>query len=233
MQQTWSFIDRIYCISLTERTDRQAEARSQFEKVGLGERVEFVLVDKHPTDCEQGIFESHLICLRKGIEKGAETILVFEDDVVFDRLSPDLISRCKNFVNNHEQWHMLYLGCMVRASKRTSFPSILQVSYRSLTHAYMVHHRFAEFLISQRYEVPYDDFLKNLDDDQMYGLYPSVAFQSNSRSDNERYLPLDRFRRLLGGLQKLQKRNELYHHHKVSIIAGHVLVIFLLVWVIL
>jgi hypothetical protein len=68
---SWAYFDKIYCISLDERPDRREEAKTQFESVGLLERVEFVIVRKHPFDCEQGIFESHLLCMKKGLSAGA------------------------------------------------------------------------------------------------------------------------------------------------------------------
>lgn len=230
MQATWNGIDKIYCISLINRTDRQAEARAQFARVGLAERVEFVLVEKHPTDCEQGIYESHLQCLNKGLAADAERIAVFEDDIVFDRVTPDIVERCMNFIHSHDRWHMLLLGAMVLYSKRTGYPSILRVGFRSLTQAYVVHRRFAEFLVGHPWNsVAYDDFLKYLKDGQTYAVYPSIAFQSSSPSDNERYLPLDRFRRVIGGLKAIQKRNEFYHHHRILIIGAHVLAVALLI----
>jgi GR25 family glycosyltransferase involved in LPS biosynthesis len=30
------------------------------------------------------VYESHMLCLRKGLEAGAENIVIFEDDVEFD-----------------------------------------------------------------------------------------------------------------------------------------------------
>jgi len=229
MQAAWDGIDKTYCISLRNRKDRQAEARRQFARAGLADRVEFVLVEKHPLDCEQGIYESHLLCMQKGIAAGAQRILIFEDDIVFDRITPKVMAHCTDFMRTDEDWHMLFLGCMVSRSQRTPYPSILRVAYRSLTHGYVIHRRFAEQLVRRPWQnVPYDDFLRDLKDDQFYALYPSIAFQSNSRSDNERYLPLDRFRRLCGGLQKLQKRNGFYHHYRVLIIGAHVLVLLAL-----
>jgi GR25 family glycosyltransferase involved in LPS biosynthesis len=229
MQAAWDGIDKIYCISLTGRHDRQVEALAQFDRVGLARRVEFVLVEKHPLDCEQGIYESHLLCLRKGLAAGAERMLIFEDDIVFDRMNPTTLTAGMNFMRNHERWHMLFLGCMVSRSRRTAYPSILRIAYRSLTHGYVIHRRFAEVLAGRPWQkIPYDDFLRDLKDDQMYALYPSIAFQSDSTSDNERYLPLDRFRRICGGLQKIQKRNEFYHHNKVLIVGAHILVVFVI-----
>ena len=229
MQGTWDGVDKIYCISLSERTDRQSQARTQFAKVGLADRVEFVIVDKHPSDCEQGIFESHQLCMRKGIAAGAKRILIFEDDVVFDRVTPGILTNGMDFLKTHECWRMLFLGCMVMGSKRTGSASILKIAYRSLTQGYVIHRRLAESIASLGWHhVPFDDFLKGLKDDQFYALYPSIAFQSNSRSDNKRYLPLDRFRRLCGGLEKIQKRNEFYHHHRGVIIGAHVFAFLLI-----
>ena len=41
----WSFFDKVYCISLVNREDRRIEAREQFARVGLADRVEFLLVE--------------------------------------------------------------------------------------------------------------------------------------------------------------------------------------------
>ena len=69
--KNWDFFDKIYCITLDERADRRADATAQFEKVGLADKVEFVIVKKHPHNIEQGIFESHLACMEKGIRAGS------------------------------------------------------------------------------------------------------------------------------------------------------------------
>ncbi len=234
MRAGWDRFDKIYCISLTERADRRATAAAQFEAVGLSDRVEFMLVEKHPEDCEQGCYESHLACMKKGLAEGAERILIFEDDIVFDRFSHGLLERTRDFCVWHTRWHMLFLGCMVKASRRTTYPAIRRIKFRSLTHAYVIHRRFAEELVRQAWQqVPYDDFLRDLKDRETYALYPSIAFQSNARSDNERYLPLDRVRRIMGGLRNLQKFDEFYHRRRSLVIGAHLLVVVLILWAIL
>jgi hypothetical protein len=121
---------------------------------------------------------------------------------------------------------------MVRRSRKTAFPAILQVQYRSLTHGYVIHRRLAKDIVQQKWQqVAYDDYLRDLNDDQFFALYPSIAFQSDSPSDNKRYLPLDRFRRMCGGLEKIQRRNEFYHRHRKIIIGVHALFLILLFWV--
>ena len=71
-------------------------------------------------------------------------------------------------------------------------------------------------------------FCRDLKDERTFALYPSFAFQSNSPSDNERYLPLDRIRRLLGGLRSLQKLDAFYHRNRRVIIGAHVLALLVL-----
>jgi GR25 family glycosyltransferase involved in LPS biosynthesis len=226
----WEFFDKVYCISLAERTDRRAEAAAQFARVGLAERVEFVVVQKHPTDCEQGIYESHLLCMARGLAQGARQMLIFEDDILFDGFTPAALERGVAFLSAEPGWRMFFLGCMVKASRRTRFPGVVRIRYRSLTHAYAIHRSFAERLVERPWQgVPYDDFLRDLKDERSFALYPSFAFQSNSPSDNERYLPLDRVRRLLGGLRSLQKLDAFYHRNRWAIVGAHVLALLALV----
>ena len=225
---SWDYFDKIYCISIDERPDRREEVKDQFEKTGLSNRVEFVVVEKHPKDCEQGIYESHLRCLEKGIKAGAGAILIFEDDIVFDRMSFETLGNCVTFMSENRDWHMLFLGCMVKGSQRTENRSVLKVKFRSLAHAYAISRKFAEKLIQTPWQqIPFDDVLRDLNDDRMYAAYPSFAFQGDSASDNEKYLPLDRFRRLCGGLRRLQKLNEFYHLNRSAIITVHTIAVLL------
>ena len=227
--KNWEFFDKIYCISLDERADRRADASAQFEKVGLADKVEFVIVKKHPRNIERGIYESHLTCLEKGIRAGADTIVVFEDDILLERFSPAVLQDCIDFLSTDRHWNALYFGCLVSGSKKTQNRSVLKIKYRCLTHGYVFSRKFSESLVKKPWrDIPFDDFLRTLND-EFYAIYPSFAFQSNSRSDNIRFLPLDKFRRLCGGLRQLQKRNELYHRHRSLIILLHVIIILLII----
>ncbi|MBW2707814.1 MAG: glycosyltransferase [Deltaproteobacteria bacterium] len=226
----WEYFDKIYCISLDERSDRRKEANAQFDAVGLLENVEFVIVKKHPIDCEQGIFESHLLCMQKGIFAGADNIVIFEDDVCFDRFSPQALKSSIDFLSVEPNWKILFLGCMVRGSRKTENKSVLNIDFRSLCHAYVIKSGFAQQLVTDSWQkTPFDDMLRDLRDHHFYAVYPSFAFQGNSRSDNHRYLALDRFRRLCGGLRRLQKMNEFFHLNKRAIVMSHVLLAMALV----
>jgi hypothetical protein len=229
----WKFFDRIYCISLDVRTDRREEAKNQFSRVGLLERVEFAIGTKHPIDSNQGIYESHMTCIRNGLQAGARNILIFEDDILFERFSPSILKQCLDYLSTVPDWNLFFLGCLVRSSKRTANANVLKVRYRCLAHAYAVSRRFAEVLIEKPWQgSAFDDMLSTFEQG-CYAVYPSMAFQSSSPTDNTKYMRLDKFRRLLGGLRFIQKVNEVYHLHRRAFILLHVLLTcFILFWIV-
>jgi GR25 family glycosyltransferase involved in LPS biosynthesis len=228
----WEYFDKFYCISLDERADRREDAKIQFAKIGLLDKIEFVIVKKHTHNNEQGIFESHMSCIKKGILAGANNMVVFEDDILFERFSPTVLKNCVDFLSTNPHWNVLFFGCLVSSSKKTDNKSVLKVKYRSLAHAYALNHNFAKSLIKIHWQgKAFDAILQNLTD-TFYLSYPSFAFQGNSRSDNSRFARLDKFRRLCGGLKRIQKWNEFYHRHKIIVIALHIIMILLcLKWV--
>ena len=126
----WEYFDKFYCISIEERADRRAAAKVQFEKVGLAHKVEFVIVQKHPHNCEEGIYNSHMACIKKGLLAGADNIVIFEDDIVFDRFSPACLKDCVDFLSGTDHWSALFFGCLVSNSKKTENRSVLQIKYR-------------------------------------------------------------------------------------------------------
>jgi GR25 family glycosyltransferase involved in LPS biosynthesis len=233
LETYWDFFDKFYCISIDERADRRADAKVQFEKVGLADKVEFVIVQKHPHDCEEGIYDSHMSCIKKGLQAGAGNIVIFEDDILFDRFSPASLKNCVDFLSGIDHWNALFFGCLVSGSKKTGNKSVLKIKYRCLAHGYALNRRFAELLVrTQRQEIPYDDLLNNFAEGY-YAVYPSFAFQSNALSDNTNKIDLDRFRRLLGGLRRIQKWNEFYHRYRMPVIALHVIVLLIILKLVL
>jgi GR25 family glycosyltransferase involved in LPS biosynthesis len=224
----WEYFDKFYCISTQERADRRADAKVQFEKVGLADKVEFVIVQKHPHNCEEGIYNSHMACIKKGLQAGADHIVIFEDDIVFDRFSPDGLKNCVAFLSGADQLNALFFGCLVSNSIKTENRSVVKIKYRCLAHGYVLNRQFAKSLSKTQWQgTPYDDVLKNWPD-HFYAAFPAFAFQSNSRTDNIRNMGLDRFRRLFGGLARIQKWNEFYHRHKLPVITVHVIILLII-----
>ena len=226
----WDYFDKIYCISLDERLDRREEAKTQFDKVGLLKYVEFIIVKKNPHDSEEGIFESHIACINKGLAAGAGNIVIFEDDILFDRFSPESLKQCIDFMRDAPGWKAFFFGCLVSGSRKTHCKGVLKIKYRSLAHAYVLNRGFAELLIKKPWrKIAFDTELKSYKDG-FYAVFPSFAFQGNSPTGNSKYLRLDKFRWLCGGLLRIQKRNELFHRYRSIFIALHILFILLIVF---
>ena len=227
----WDFFDRLYCISLQEREDRRTSALKEFLKVGLADRVEFLLGERHPYNMEQGVYESHMMCLRKGLESGAGNIVIFEDDVQFDRFDPKRLRSCTEFLRQHPEWKVLLLGALIRSSRKTTNPFVQKVRYQSLTHAYALNRHYAETLAYEPWQGIVNDTLFRPLTDGVYAIYPMCAFQKNFTTDNYKYPTLVLIRRLLGGLKRIQKAYEFYHRHKFGIYAAHVIVILIVLFV--
>lgn len=226
----WDFFDRLYCVSLREREDRRKSAREEFAKVGLGDSVEFIICDRLSDEFEKEVYESHMTCLRKGLEAGAKNIVVFEDDVEFDGFDPDKLKSCVEFLQQNPEWKVLLLGALLRSSRKTDNPCIQKVRYRSLTHAYALNRHYAETLAYEPWRGIVNDTLFRPLTDDIYALYPMCAFQKNFTSDNYKYPGLVLIRNFLGGLKRIQKANEFYHRHKFGVIAAHVfIIVFLLI----
>jgi len=117
----------------------------------------------------------------------------------------------------------------VKKSEATDCRSVVKIKYRSLSHGYVISRRFAEKIVKHKWDnISYDGFLDDIQE-KYYAAYPSFAFQSNSKTDNSKYLKLDRFRRVFGGLEPIQKMNEFIFRHPVAVISVHLLLISLLI----
>ena len=231
-KDNWFFFYKIYCISIDKRPDRREEARRQFGRVGLLKLVEFVIVNRHDVDREQGIYQSHISCLQKGLAAGAERILIFEDDIIFKGYKSETIKEVSGFLAAKRQWNALFLGCIVRKSFKTTCRSVVKIEYQCLAHAYAFNRQFAESIIKKPWEgIPFDDLLRRINLN-FYAVYPSFAFQSNSRTDNQTFF-VDKLRRIFGGLFFLQKVNEFFYRHKTLIIISHLAIIISVIFIFL
>ena len=225
--EPWSFFDRIYCISIDQRSDRREQAKKQFAEVGLLERVEFVIVAKHPENRERGIFESHMYCLQKGLAAGAGRILIFEDDVFFQRFDDRSLDEACCRLGSSTNWDALFLGCITGGSTKTENSSLVRIRYRCLAHAYALNRSFAKRITLEKWNgIPYDELLRRCNA-KYYALYPMCAFQGRSGTDNQT-VAIDRMRRFFGGLPFIQRTNELYQNHKTVLIISNLIILFVL-----
>jgi hypothetical protein len=215
---------------LKERADRRDKARQEFAAVGLTGQVHFVLVDKHPTNSEEGIFNSHMDCLRDALAADAQTIVIFEDDILIRHFSPGILNDAIHFMKTNADWQLFFFGCFVKSSRKTSWHSVLRVKYRCAAHAYVVQRRFAEKLVRVPWHgMAYDDLMRTMDDGRFFACYPAFGFQSGSTTDNHKTLALDRILRRIFGCPRLQRWDEFSKKHIVALVAAHLAVVLLIV----
>lgn len=224
LSDPWNYFDKIYCISLDVRSDRREQAKQQFAGVGLSDRVEFVIVAKHPANPVKGIFESHQLCLTKGLVAGAQRILVFEDDILFRNFDSRSLADSCSGLDRLPTWNALFFGCITSGSRKTCTRSLVKIKYRCLAHAYALNAPYAERIAREEWRgIPFDELLRRNNSD-FFAIHPMCAFQGLSESDNGTVV-IDIMRRLFGGLPLVQKVNEFYQNHKALILVLHLAVL--------
>jgi len=170
------FFDLIYCINLDARPDRWREAVREFSKVGIDDRVQRIAAITHANPLE-GCRLSHVECVRRAGAADAETVLIFEDDVIFRGFSHERLAQSLDRLRAIPDWELFYLGGWLLATPESD-GDLMRVPM-AMTHAYAIHRRaFAKIADST---CPYDIWLAlNL---KSYCAQPLLALQRDGFSD--------------------------------------------------
>lgn len=142
----WSFLDRVYCISLIDRPDRAARAAVELHRVGLCHRTLFYRPRRHPSRVIEGIWESHRAVARHAQRTGARTVLILEDDVAFAPwVGPRTVAAVARAMTHLPvDWTIFFLGHWpLRA--RFERPNLLRTS-SACAHAYIASPRLLAWL---------------------------------------------------------------------------------------
>lgn len=145
----FDFFDHIYCIHMPKSVEREALVRSEFEKLGILSRIDWVhATQPNPENfksggsmyypaAQVGCKLSHLKALHNAMFCGYQTILILEDDVIFPNWD---VTKLETAIEElPEAWDMLYLGGEpVEPTDRRS-PSLVQVRKFWGAYAYAVH----------------------------------------------------------------------------------------------
>jgi glycosyl transferase, family 25 len=189
----WSFLDGVYCISLKSREDRAVRVAVEFHKVGLCRQVLFYRPLRYPGRGYIGSWESHRAVAEHARERGYERTLILEDDVQFARrLSPRSVRAIGHAIERlPPDWMIFFLGHWPLWAYFVH-PNVLRTS-SGCAHAYVVSPRLLRWLHEHPWGTP--DIArrrligKALDSayamlPATYALFPMIATQSISRSDN-------------------------------------------------
>jgi hypothetical protein len=189
----WSFLDGVYCISLKSREDRALTVAAQFHKVGLCRQLLFYRPLRYPGRGYIGSWESHRAVAEHARERGCETTLIFEDDVQFvRRLSPRSVRAIGRAIERlPPDWMIFFLGHWPLWAYFVR-PNVLRTS-SGCAHACIVSPRLLRWLHEHPWGTPGIEkrrlIGKALDSAYAmlpgtYALFPMIATQSISRSDN-------------------------------------------------
>jgi GR25 family glycosyltransferase involved in LPS biosynthesis len=111
MDNPYTYFDKIYCITLEHRKDRQQSSEKIFCNFNIP--VEFFYTKKHPQGGIIGCFLSHITCIQNAYDSGANTILIFEDDVIPTKgYDTEIITQCIEFMKNNE-WEYFQFGYII------------------------------------------------------------------------------------------------------------------------
>jgi len=189
----WSFLDGVYCISLKSREDRALTVAAQFHKVGLCRQLLFYRPLRYPGRGYIGSWESHRAVAEHARERGCETTLIFEDDVQFvRRMTPRSVRAIGRAIERlPPDWMIFFLGHWPLWAYFVR-PNVLRTS-SGCAHAYIVSPRLLRWLHEHPWGTPGIKkrrlIGKALDSAYAmlpgtYALFPMIATQSVSRSDN-------------------------------------------------
>lgn len=144
----------------------------------FGRKVDFMLVEPHPTSGRVGCYESHLELYGKAIASGCDYALIFEDDVVLtENFSEKKIQDCLTYLN------ALPLGWdILRLSQRSLFCNQRKLAFPGLSKAiaftgecYIVPLKTMIWMLNQGV-TPYQiDWFLTFSTDKGYLLLPSMV----------------------------------------------------------
>jgi len=135
------------CINLDKRSDRWEKMRSRFAQHNIEQVIRFPALDgktlKIPTSWNYlpgayGCLRSHLAAIEQACEQARQSVLIFEDDAVFD---PQLNTRFAECVKQLPQdWDMVLFGGLHGVPPRKVSRNISRVTYSLSTYAYAMKH---------------------------------------------------------------------------------------------
>jgi glycosyl transferase, family 25 len=133
------------CINLDRRADRWKRIQRAFTAHGIEPVQRFSAIDGHYVELPHSWFHtagaygcllSHVRVVREARDAGASSVLIFEDDAVFD---PQFKERFATFVQElPEDWDMLFFGALHKDEPVKVSEHIARITKANSTFAYAI-----------------------------------------------------------------------------------------------
>ncbi|NUU34648.1 hypothetical protein [Pseudomonas sp. C2B4] len=157
MSRVFFDVDRAFCISLSERTDRRVLFCRCVAPL-IENPIEFFSTQRH-SDPVQGCYESHQWLAKVALAEGWQRILIFEDDARPYNLRSAQVRWVNRFIRTHP-FQALHLGYSMGRTWMTWFPFIARGRVVAL-HAYIISREGCRILAETPYcGTPVDVFFK-------------------------------------------------------------------------
>jgi GR25 family glycosyltransferase involved in LPS biosynthesis len=167
-----------YIINLLHRQDRYDHMVEEMKKLSIPYQFIPGIIDETKT-----CFQSQRECVRLAKENKLPYILILEDDAVFTDQVVEILEQALAEVQTMK-WDMLFLGANLQAPATTVSPTLLKLQGAYAAHAYIVHERFYDTILSLPQTCEMDVHYHNLmSDHDVYMCNPMIAYQLPSYSD--------------------------------------------------
>lgn len=168
-----------YIINLPTRSDRRTHALNEVTKMPiLSPTIVDGIIDNTGT-----CFQSHRKCVQRAKDLNLEYILILEDDVVFENNCIEIFSMAFSEVQVLN-WDMFYLGANLYSDAQKIGTNIVKLTGALCAHAYIVHNRFYDKILSLQHNKEMDTHYGELMiHHNIYMCNPMIAYQLPSHSD--------------------------------------------------
>ena len=105
----FSHFDAIFCLNRADQPERRLDAQRRFEALDIGWRVEWIAATVTPDNPHSGCAQSWRSMIEIADRRGYESVLIFEDDVVFLDDTVRVLTTAVSELAGRE-WDLCYLG---------------------------------------------------------------------------------------------------------------------------
>ena len=141
----FSFFDKIYCISMSNKSLNWMQAEKQLKILGIYDRTQRIQAIKEEKYWE-GCRKSHQLCIRDAKKCDAKSILILEDDFVFVSRDMSLLESALNNLKEYD-WELFYLGAVIE-KKLKDLKDNLCLAKVWATHAYAINHKVFDKILA-------------------------------------------------------------------------------------
>ena len=187
------FFPHQVCINLDTRPDRWQRMTARFTEHQIRNVIRFPAVDGNTLEIPSawkhsrgayGCLRSHLAVVEQAREQSKPSVLIFEDDAVFD---PQLNTKFSAFAKQLPgDWDMVYFGGLHGKPPTEVSTNVVRVTYTLSTYTYALKHTIYDAFIelNQRAETVLDENTRALQDRfNCYCFMPHLAWVDEDYSD--------------------------------------------------